>query len=145
MTFLQAVQGIPSISECKRPGLRALGNYSAKIAPHNPQNCTGSVDLDHCLRDSFPDSARWDYTIGYNNHAYFVEVHSASGKVSDVIEKVKWLRNWLKQEGAPLAAIHEPTKSFYWIPTNGVNIKGGKYWAQLIQNKVIVNSRLILK
>lgn len=87
MSFQKGVQIIPGIRDCYRKGLQALGNYSNKIVPGNTRNCSGSVDLDNCLHPSKPKDPRWDYIIGYGNQAYFVEVHSASGQVSKVLQK----------------------------------------------------------
>ena len=143
MSFQKAIQNIPAISKCYQNGLQALGNHSSMIVPSDPRNCNGSVDLDQCLANTFPNEARWDYAVGYNNRCYFIEVHPASGQVSQIIAKVTWLRNWLKVEGALLLAIHNDDQSFHWIPTSGVNIPQ-RYKAQLAQNKIIVKSSLTL-
>lgn len=143
MSFQKVVQSLPDIGNCFEKGLQALGNYSTKILPTNPRNCSGSVDLDKCLQVSQPQASRWDYIIGYNDESYFAEVHSASGQVSKVIEKTNWLRNWLKNEGEPVAKIHHKGKNFHWIPTNGVKIIGNQR-ALLAQNKIIIVNRLSL-
>lgn len=143
MSFQSVVQSIPNISGCYRNGIKALGGYSNKINPANPRNCSGSVDLDDCLHEAQPQASRWDYIIGYGNDAYFVEVHSASGQVSKVLDKAIWLRNWLKADGQPISNIHHKDKNFHWIPTNGVNIIG-KQRLLLAQNKVILVNRLKL-
>lgn len=143
MSFQNVVQSMPSIRGCYRIGLQALGNYRNKIAPANTRNCSGSVDLDDCLSEAEPQASRWDYIIGYKNEAYFVEVHSASGQVSKVLDKANWLRNWLKNDGESLSEIHYKNKNFHWIPTNGVNIIG-KQRLLLAQNKVILVNPLRL-
>jgi hypothetical protein len=143
MSFRNAVLGTPSIAASYQNGLRALGAYSAKIAPANTRKCEGSVDLDACLRAGDPQGSRWDYAIGYEGLAYFAEVHSASGQVSKVIDKVNWLRNWLRNDGARLAAIHYPGGNFHWIPIGGVNILG-KERLRLAQDKIVIKSRLSL-
>ncbi len=143
MSFQQAVQNTAPIAECYRNGLLALGNHSLKITPSVPRSCSGSIDLDTCLQPRFPNATRWDYALGYGDYAYFVEVHPASGQVSEMLNKVTWLRQWLKGEGALLAAIHHPGKTFHWLSTNGVKIMG-KYQLQLALNKVVVANHLIL-
>lgn len=143
MSFQKGVQSISGIRDCYRKGLQALGNYSNKIVPRNTRNCSGSVGLDSCLHPSKPQDSRCDYIIGYGNEAYFVEVHSAFGQVSKVLQKANWLRNWLKIDGQPISLIHHKNKNFHWIPTNGVGIIGKERFL-LAQNKIIVASRLTL-
>jgi len=143
MSFYKIIQSIPNIKDGYKKGLQALGTYSVKVIPANARNCNGSIDLDDCLKKSEPQASRWDFVLGYEEKSYFVEVHSASGQVSKVIEKTMWLRSWLKNEGESLAKIHHEQKNFHWIPTNGVNIIG-KERLRLAQEKVIIVSRLRL-
>ena len=143
MSFPIAVQSIQAIARCYKPGLQALGANSNKIDPDNPRNCTGSVHLDTCLEKVYPGDSRWDYAIGYLTKAYFVEVHPASGQVSEMIAKATWLRNWLKNDGAPLAAIHHDRETLFWIPTKGVNILR-KDTVRLAQEKIVVKNHLPL-
>ena len=142
MSFENVVQSIPNIRGCYRNGLQALGGYSNKITPADTRNCSGSVDLDHCLHEAEPQASRWDYIIGYENEAYFVEVNSDSGQVSKVLEKSNWLRNSLKTDGQAVSNIHYKDKNFHWIPTNGVKIIGKQ--RLLAENKVVIASRLRL-
>ena len=143
MSFIKAVQSTPAISSCYKLGLQALGNYSAKIAPENPRDCTGSVFFDACLEAVYPRAARWDYAVGYGSKAYFVEVHPASGQVSEMLAKAVWLRNWLKKDGAQLSAIHHDGETLFWIPTKGVNILR-KDKIRLAQEKIVVKNPLKL-
>lgn len=144
MSFRDSIDHTPSISECYRTGLQAMGNHSNKIEAANTRLLNGSVDLDTCTQQANPQSNRWDYIIGYNEKAYFVEVHPASSsEVSAVKLKVDWLRNWLKHDGAAISAIHHDGKNFHWIPTNGVDIRG-KGQFLLAQNKIVVVNRLRL-
>lgn len=144
MSFKKSIKKTPSISGCYEEGLRAMGSYSTKVQATNNSLLCGSVDLDACIKKANPHSSRWDYIVGYNEKAYFVEVHPASSsEVSTVLLKVNWLRNWLKHEGAAISAIHHDGKNFHWIPTNGVDIRG-KGQFLLAQNKIVVVNRLRL-
>lgn len=138
MSFDEAVKQIPSVKGCFKNGLQAMGGDSALIRMGDTRKFDGSVAIDTCLEKIMAQDSRWDYAIGYNGKAYFVEVHPASGQVSDVIAKCAWMRMWLKADGAPLAAIHGDGV-FHWISTGKVKIIG-KEKARLAKNKIIINS-----
>lgn len=75
------------------------------------------------VKDKYPEEARWDYVIGYGQHAYFVEVHSAeTSEVKMVLAKLGWLRNWLKTQAPELAKMKSSVNTFVWIPSGRVNI-----------------------
>jgi hypothetical protein len=68
--------------------------------------CEGSVDIDTHLVRKYPQDNRWDYVIGYNRKAYFVEFHSAKdSEVKVVIKKLQWLKNWLTTKAPLLKAL----------------------------------------
>ncbi len=135
MSFLNAVRNIPAIIPCVKVGLQAMGTNSRHVHPSDSRKCEGSVDIDTCLENSDPNACRWDYVLGYNGQAYFVEVHPASGHITEIIAKCEWLRSWLKTEGAPLAAIHGDSV-FHWLSTGGVK---GINQRKLALSKVVVN------
>ncbi len=123
MTFKKAVLATPSVQQAYRPGLQALSPGDAKrIQAENPRRLTGSLNLDAALQAAQPDAPRWDYGIGYRRsdreEAFWVEVHPASSdNVSEVLEKLAWLRKWLKNEASSL---QELTRGgFYWVATGG--------------------------
>ena len=94
---------------------------------------SGSVDIETCLGDPDEGKARWDYMVGYDEAAYFIEVHPADSKhVNEMIKKVKWLKQWLKQNPdiKGLTANKDP---FRWVSTNGYNIKG-RYEKRIAEN-----------
>lgn len=142
MSFKSKVEQIEDISRCLEDGLHALRRNRSKVILTDSRKCNGSIDLDTCLQIKYPNEPRWDYIIGYNEKAYFAEVHPVSGHVSDILSKVTWLRNWLKKEGSPLAEIHEDA-NFHWIPTSGVRLIG-KHRRLLAQNKIVIKARLRL-
>ncbi len=113
--FKEAVEATAEIKNCYQPGLKALGAYSAKVALTDNSLCNGSVDIDECVRTKYPNSNRWDYCIGYNNKAYFVEVHSANtAEVSTMLNKLQWLKDWLNSKAPELNKIKAPVP-FYWV------------------------------
>lgn len=44
----------------------------------------------------YPNASRWDYAIGYDQKAWFVEVHPANtSNVKEMLKKVEWLESRL--------------------------------------------------
>jgi len=120
--FKAAVEATRSIKNCYQPGLRGFGANSAKINLTNTSLCNGSIDIDACVREDYPNSNRWDYCFGYNNEAYFVEVHSANtGEVSTMLNKLQWLKDWLNSDAPALNSIKAKVP-FYWIQSGKYNI-----------------------
>ena len=135
MRFKNAVSAAPKpISQSYRPGKTALKSAHRPLVDcHDTQRLTGSVDLDSALakQSAHSDKSRWDYGLGYrppqgSECAVWIEVHPAhTSEVKAVVGKVKWLRNWLKNEAGRLkiltgAAPNVP--SYVWIATAGVHI-----------------------
>ena len=116
--FKTAVKNTPEVASGYCTGLRAMGNYAAKVQVADTKQITGSVDIDGTIKDKYPDGIRWDYVVGYRQYAHFVEVHSAeTSEVKAVLAKLEWLKNWLKTQAPELAKIQSPVKSFVWIPS----------------------------
>ncbi len=124
MTFQQAVQATSSIRNHYHPGLQALkGNHAGRITCKRGQCWTGSIDLDQALRPTLPNQPRWDYGIGFKSQygevAIWVEVHPASSThINEVLKKLVWLRDWLRQHAPSLYALTR-SDGYYWIATDG--------------------------
>lgn len=134
-TFKDAVLATPAVAGAFRDGLGALtGNHSTLISTAEPRRLTGSINLDDALRVSFPNDSRWDYGIGLqtspNERALWIEVHSASsGHVSDMIAKLRWLRQWLASYAPELQRI---SLRFIWIASGRVALSRGSRQARQI-------------
>ncbi|MCX8038074.1 MAG: hypothetical protein N3D11_13675 [Candidatus Sumerlaeia bacterium] len=125
MTFQSAVQATPSVCKAYEGGLKALGKYSLKVCCKKPHQLTGSINLEKALRRREPKSPLWDYGIGYRTRAsekaIWIEVHSASSThVKDVLNKLRWLKNWLRLSAPELHALTHG--DFYWIATGKIAI-----------------------
>lgn len=102
------------VSDCLKPGLQALGQYSRLIHCNNPVQIEGSVDIDSCLMARFPNDNRWDYALGWNNTIYYVEVHHVSdSEVQTMINKYRWLRDW--QNRQPNTAQLKNGSKVFWV------------------------------
>lgn len=67
---------------------------SAKVKAEDGRKLQGSVDIDACTKGKYPNDARWDYAIGYDGKAMFVEVHPANtSNVREMESKVAILKN----------------------------------------------------
>lgn len=143
--FVKAVKATEDIMTCHRPGLRALGRHSEKIALSQPTKCGGSVNIDECVREKYPAANRWDYVFSYSNKCYFVEVHTAStGEVSTVLRKLQWLIDWLNGRALKIKEM-KAERPFYWIASNGDHIlKSSSQYRQITQAGLKPISRLAL-
>ena len=146
--FEKAVLGTPDTIDCYKEGLQALTKaFKAKIILTNPSDCDGSVELDECVLKKYPQNNRWDYIIGYNGKAYFIEFHSANtGEVSVMLKKLQWLKDWLHNHAPEINKIKATEGSFIWIQSNGNHIlKGSAEERRIAQNGLKPVSRLELK
>lgn len=135
--FKKAVDSTIEIKNHYCSGLQAIkGNERKMIVPKDPKKISGSVDIDNALTKLDPHGARWDYAIGYEDKAYFVEVHPANtSNIQEMINKVDWLKKWLKEKAASLNAIGD--KTFYLVPSGKVAIlKNSPQHRKLSQNKL---------
>jgi hypothetical protein len=110
-----------------QPGLQAIkrGEGKGQISGKEPPRILGSVAIDDDCLKAHPNAPRWDYVIGYKRSesaaAFFVEVHSAeTSNVSEVEEKLLWLRRFLEEESQDkLAAL---PREVYWVASGRINI-----------------------
>jgi hypothetical protein len=142
--FRKAVKACAGIGQGYCAGLQALGANASHIEPEDTRLCCGSVDIDKCLLASDPQGARWDYAVGYDDKAYFVEVHPAhTGNVSEMVKKVDWLKAWLNADGAALKGIKEG--EYYWIPSGSCKIlEGSPKKRMLAQRGIKIVKPLVL-
>jgi hypothetical protein len=120
--FYEAVAEAEEIRAGYCKGLQAMNNNSVYIRLQDPTHCTGSVDIDKSLLPLYPDDPRWDYVIGYESCAYFVEIHPAStSNVNEVIKKATWLRQWLARHAVKLKSL-AGSEILYWIPSGRCKI-----------------------
>lgn len=122
MSFEETIESIPDLSGGYCRGLKAMKADSSKIKPLDIKCLSGSVDIDSCTKSKYPTAARWDYAIGYNEKAYFVEVHPANtSNIKEMVKKVDWLKSWLNENGKALEKIKK-TETLYWVPSGKVAI-----------------------
>lgn len=124
-SFKNAVVKCSEIKNAFMPGLSALKGNSKHVKPTDTKLVNGSVDIDDTLKVIYPNESRWDYVVGYADEAFFIEVHPAgTSNVSEMVNKVKWLKNWLASSAPDLNVLHK-TKVYYWIPSGKFSILPG--------------------
>lgn len=122
LSFEEAVNSISDLAGGYCEGLKALKADSSKIKPKDLNCLSGSVDIDLCTKRKYPDAARWDFAVGYEEKAYFVEVHPANtSNIKEMLKKVDWLKSWLGREGKALDKIKKGQR-LYWVPSGKVAI-----------------------
>ena len=132
LTFKQAVEATPDVANGYRIGLSALGQYSDKINAANTRLLNGSVDIDACTTEKYPNENRWDYALAYSRKVYFVEVHSANtSQVSTVLRKLQWLKDWLNFSAPEINKL-KAQQPYYWIMSNNNHILKGSSQARQI-------------
>ncbi len=99
--FQVAVENTEDVKNGFRTGKQAVKNAdSSKVQAADNYKLQGSLDIDSQVKELYPQEARWDYALSYNDEIYYFEIHPAeTSQVNRVINKVKWLKNWLKNQG----------------------------------------------
>ena len=108
----------------------------------NTRKIKASVDVDTCLKQSYPRDHRWDYVICYEDSKailFCVEVHpmkkNSRENVKELIEKKKWL--------VPLISSLSLKKYFIWIPTKEVCFLRGSVAKRMLSTSGIIISNII--
>ena len=140
--FELAVTNTPNIAGGYKNGLQAFGRNSSFVEVDDTKKLEGSVDIDECTKELYPDEPRWDYALGYGGKAYFIEVHPAStSDVKTVIEKAKWLDGWLNAKAKELKAL-KAGNNLYWVASGKVNIlRTSRQYRMLMQSKILLCNR----
>lgn len=145
LAFKDAVAAIADTKDCYRPGLKALGPYSAKIKVSKPSALNGSLFIEECLINKYAGQNLWDYCLGYKNQAYFVEVHPAqTSEVETMLKKLNWLKSWLQNQAKPLDQI-KAKKAFIWIASGKYAIlPGSQQYRRIIEARLKPQRELTL-
>jgi hypothetical protein len=145
--FKDAVAATPDIETGYRAGLQALGEHSKRIVVSDTAKLYGSVDIDTCTQTKYPNSARWDYAIAYNDEVFFVEVHSAHTKeVAEVVKKLEWLQGWLRQHAPEIEKLKAKKNPFVWIQSKNFQIpKMTPQYRLAVSKNILPKKTLILK
>ncbi len=88
----------------------------SKVVTANKIELQGSRDIDNQVKAIYPDEPRWDYALSYGDNIYFFEVHPAeTSEVDKVIDKVKWLKCWLKKQAPEIDKLSKAEHPYIWV------------------------------
>ena len=158
MSFKAAVRAAPvPVNEAWQPGKRALANaHRPRVECADPHRMTGSIALDAALANEadYASAPRWDYGLGYRTRrgaerAIWIEVHpAATANVGEVIDKLHWLRTWLRDEARQLESLTVTggrVRPFVWIATGGVHIPRNSPQARRINTQGLRMPQKVLR
>lgn len=134
MRFRQAINATPGLSNAYRPGIQALKEADRRrVDCSDTRRLAGSVNLEGSL--NIAGGPVWDYGIGWRNpardHAIWIEVHPAtSDHVGSMVDKARWLKQWLRTSAPDLAGITRPEDGYVWIASGGVSLQRGSRQAR---------------
>ena len=146
--FQDAVERTHDLNGGYCPGLQALKKVdAARISIDDGSKADGSVDIDNCTKEKYPNATRWDYGVGYGGETLFIEVHPAStSEVTKMKEKLSWLKSWLKSQAPELDALPKHNPAFCWIASGKVAIlKGSREHLSLSKLGLLPSKHLTIK
>lgn len=144
MKFKEAICATPDVSSGFCNGIQALGSNARFVKVSDTRKIEGSVDIDSCTKTLYPSASRWDYVVGYDSAAYYLEVHPAStGDVDAMCKKAMWLKNWLSAKATLLKDISK--FPLYWVPSGRCKIlKTSPQFRKLVKSDIKIVSILQL-
>jgi hypothetical protein len=143
MSFQNDLLTVAGLQDAYRPGLQALrGNDHNHVTAKNPNQISGSADIDTALVSQYPSRNRWDYVIArrtgrVTEKLYWIEIHPAhsTAEAKVVVQKANWLKQWLAGPGNALASYE---RELIWVPTAAVAFHSSSPQAKtLVQAGVI--------
>lgn len=117
--FQKTIEAIDDVSSAYKSGLQALKTSErGKVIAVDPSLLDGSVDIDLAVKKKYPAENRWDYAFGYSGKVCYVEVHPAyTSEVTKFLQKLNWLKNWLKLQAPELNSIPKLSPGYVWVYT----------------------------
>lgn len=145
--FQIAVENTPDVKNGFCVGLKAVKNSDRnKVNVTDPRKLQGSLDIDTQVQKKYPQEPRWDYALSYDDKLYFFEVHPAStSEVDTVINKLTWLKKWLKNKAPQINKLQKGNQPYTWVPTGRYAILSlGTYAKKLAVSGIKVANSLKL-
>lgn len=140
LSFQEAIDRTQDVCGKCQNGLAALGKCSKKIIVPDVSLIDGSLDIDSSTVSLYPMAHRWDYALSYNGEVFYIEEHSAiTSQVSVVIEKLKWLKQWLREKAPEINKLSSTKKNpYYWIQSSNFSIpKHTRQYKMAVQNRLL--------
>ena len=115
--FQVAVENTTDVKNGFRVGKQAIKSVDrSKVVATNNKKVQGSLDIDSQVKALYPNDPRWDYALSYDDKIYFFEVHPAeTSEVDKVVNKVKWLKCWLKTQAPKINELPKAEHPYTWV------------------------------
>lgn len=115
--FQMAIENTEEVKDGFRVGKQAIKSIDrSKVDAADNDKLQGSLDIDSQVKALYPDEPRWDYALSYNDKIYYFEVHSAeTSEVEKVVNKVKWLKYWLKTKATEINKLPKSEHPYTWV------------------------------
>lgn len=122
--FQVAVENTVDVKNGFCEGIKAIKKSDrSKVHADDTKKIQGSLDIDTQVRTLYPEEPRWDYALSYDDKLYFFEVHPANtSEVERVVNKVKWLKQWLKDKAPKIAKLPRGAHPYTWVQSGGYAI-----------------------
>jgi hypothetical protein len=123
MSLRDVANSNSQLKSCWKQGLQALQRKHKSLIKIQNSSCSGSIDIDQCLRSQCPSDPRWDYGLDIHEMGIFIEVHPAhTSEVNTVLAKLTWLKSWFKRNCSLFDSL---SRSYHWIASGSVAIRKG--------------------
>lgn len=115
--FQVAIENTEEVKNGFCVGKQAIKSIDrSKVVAANNNKLQGSLDIDNQVKVLYPDEPRWDYALSYDDKIYFFEVHPAeTSEVDRVVNKVRWLKHWLKNKAPRINNLPKAEHPFVWV------------------------------
>lgn len=115
--FQEAIENTEEVKNGFCVGKQAIKKIDrSKVVAANNNKVQGSLDIDSQVKALYPDEPRWDYALSYDDKIYFFEVHPAeTSEVDKVVNKVKWLKCWLKAQAPKINKLPKAEHPYTWV------------------------------
>lgn len=115
--FQEAIENTEEVKNGFCVGKQAIKSIDrSKVVETNNNKVQGSLDIDTQVKALYPSDPRWDYALSYDDKIYYFEVHSAeTSEIDKVINKVKWLKRWLKTQAPRINNLPKAEHPYIWV------------------------------
>lgn len=115
--FQVAIENTEEVEKGFCIGKQAIKSIDrSKVVAANNKKLQGSLDIDSQVKALYPNEPRWDYALSYDNKIFFFEVHPAeTSEVDKIVNKVKWLKCWLKSQAPEINKLPKAEHPYTWV------------------------------
>lgn len=146
--FQVAVEKTEEVKNGFCVGKQAIKNADRdKIDTADSKKLQGSLDIDGQVKALYPQEPRWDYALSYDDRIYYFEIHSAeTSQINKVVNKVRWLKNWLKTKATEINKLPKAEHPYTWVSSGRYAIlPTSKDKMKLSVEGIVIANKLNLK